>query len=201
MSGEQHVRQGSSKCKGPGAGALCIWAPLFSGPLPTLAQPPGLPSPLNIFLEILIGSPWISLFPRATPPSSPRPVSLKDLGILFPLDSPSPLELETSGWHTCSSPLVLWGPWGRGSGEVPTGGTGQGCHRLRARNKGSLKAEQRSGSPGRKARQDVSLNLPQPQRGKPTQPQTERAGTLDFLPPCEGALFTDGNIKANTESG
>ena len=128
-------------------------------------------------------------------PQVPPPVSLKDLGILFPLDSPSPLELEASGWHMCSSPLVLWGPWGRGSGEVPTGGTGQGCHLLRARNKGSLKAEQRPGSPGQKARRDVSLNLPQPQLGKPLSPRQRELALLIFPLPVREPFSQMGTSR------
>lgn len=134
--------------------------------------------------------------PGLCPQGFPTRSGLQGWGVPFPLDSPSLPELEASDWHACPPPLVLWGPWGHGSAEVPVGRAGQGCHLFRAKNKGSLKAEQRPGSPGLRAKQDVSLNPLPSWCGKSTQPQTRREKSLSIsLLPLREAFSQMGTSR------
>lgn len=84
-----------------GAFSGCLGPRVWLVP-PSQTQPPGPPCPFNILLYTLMGCSWFSLSPR-TASHIFLPISLRDLGIPFPPDSPSLLELEASGWY--SAPL------------------------------------------------------------------------------------------------
>lgn len=180
--------------KGTASAKVLGCEPFLGLPAPLLGCSLACYSPLNIILETLIRCLWISLSPGLRSQVSLL-VSLKDLGVLFPLEAPSPLEPEASGWHRCPSTLS-------GSAVVALGtrfrGSSHGRDRaiarnllLRARNKRSLKAEQRPGSPSRRARH--------PHRPEVHSPGQGELALLISPPPCERALSTYGSIEANTE--